>query len=149
MKTIITGTKPYSSFFYFNHKDFLDSSRIFVTFPRFIPGVPVTLGYVKSSTQLIEPYPSYDWHSSHGTDCNGMTSVFRVAFDGCNQMWVLDSGKIGDNQLCQPQLLIFNLNTDQLVKRYRFDTSVYTDTSLFITPVSGNFDYIFLITWNN
>lgn len=106
--------------------------------PRFTTGVPVTLGYVKSTTSLIAPYPNYEWHSSHGSDCNGMTSVFRVAFDDCNQMWVLDSGKIGSTQHCQPQLLIFNLNTDTLVKRHRFEKSLYTESSLFITPVSDN-----------
>ena len=106
--------------------------------PRFMTGVPASLGYTKSSSALIEPYPSYDWHSSHGRNCDGITSVFRVAFDSCNQMWVLDTGKIGNIQYCQPQLLIFNLINDQLVRRYRFDKSIYMDTSLFITPVSIN-----------
>lgn len=106
-------------------------------------GVPASLGYTKSSSLLIEPYPSYDWHSSNGRNCDGITSVFRVAFDECNQMWVLDTGKIGSTQYCQPQLLIFNLISDKLVKRYRFDRSVYMDTSLFITPVSINICCVF------
>jgi hypothetical protein len=105
--------------------------------PRFVDGVPVTLGFVKHSTNVIEPYPNYKWHSSGGTDCEYMTSVFRVAFDTCNQMWVLDSGKIGSKQVCQPQLLIFNLATDSLVKRYRIPQSLIVDTTLLITPVSG------------
>ncbi|CAG9807015.1 unnamed protein product [Chironomus riparius] len=113
----------------------LDSTRVFVTMPRFTTGVPASLGYTKSSSLLIEPYPSYDWHSSNGKNCDGITSVFRVAFDGCNQMWVLDTGKIGNIQYCQPQLLIFNLISDKLVKRYRFDKSMYVDNSLFITPI--------------
>jgi hypothetical protein len=98
----------------------------------------VTLGFVRNSTSLIEPYPDYKWHSSHGRDCDGMTSVFRVAIDECKQMWVLDSGKIGRNQVCQPQLLIFNLSNDKLVKRFRFPKDLYSDAGLFITPVSSS-----------
>lgn len=54
-------------------------SRIFVTIPRFTTGIPVTLGYITGSRNLIQPYPNYSWQSSNGTDCNGITSVFRVA----------------------------------------------------------------------
>ncbi|XP_070509323.1 dopaminechrome tautomerase-like isoform X2 [Chironomus tepperi] len=116
--------------------DYRDTTRVFITMPRFTTGVPASLGYTKSSsTYSIIPYPSYDWHSSHGKNCEGITSVFRVAYDGCNQMWVLDTGKIGDIQYCQPQLLIFNLITDKLVKRYRFNRNMYVDTSLFVTPI--------------
>lgn len=115
----------------------LDNSRIFVTIPRFSEGIPITLGYVtfpKSST-LIKPYPSYSWHSSHGASCDGITSVLRVAIDECNQLWVLDTGKIGSVRKCPPQLLVFNLANDNLVKRYKFPQSQYNDVSLLITPV--------------
>lgn len=54
-------------------------SRIFVTIPRFNVGIPVTLGYLSGSHNLIQPYPEYSWHSSHGRNCDGITSVFRVA----------------------------------------------------------------------
>lgn len=54
-------------------------SRIFVTIPRFTNGIPVTLGYVAGPGNLIQPYPLYSWHSSHGRDCDGITSVFRIA----------------------------------------------------------------------
>lgn len=54
-------------------------SRIFVTIPRFTTGIPVTLGYVAGPGNLIQPYPSYAWHESHGRDCDGITSVFRIA----------------------------------------------------------------------
>lgn len=54
-------------------------SRIFVTIPRFTTGIPITLGYIAGSGNLITPYPNYSWHSSHGRDCDGITSVFRIA----------------------------------------------------------------------
>lgn len=59
------------------------ASRIFVTIPRFTTGIPVTFGVVTSAGAnggpIIQPYPDYDSQSSHGQNCNGITSVFRVA----------------------------------------------------------------------
>lgn len=53
-------------------------SRIFVTIPRFTTGVPITLGYVTGLRNLIKAYPAFTWHNSHGSDCDGITSVFRI-----------------------------------------------------------------------
>jgi hypothetical protein len=99
-------------------------------------GVPASLGFVRRSETQINPYPSYEWHSSNGRNCDGLTNVFRVAMDSCDQLWVLDAGKIAGTQFCQPQLLVFNLKNDKLVSRFRFNKNLYRDTSLFITPVS-------------
>ncbi|XP_037026149.1 major royal jelly protein 1-like [Bradysia coprophila] len=116
------------------------ASRVFVTIPRFTIGVPITLGTVTSkygpNGPLIQAYPDYNWHSSHGRNCDGLTSVFRVAIDECRRLWILDSGRIGDNQLCAPQIVVFDLNTDLLIHRYKFPDNVYKPgVSLFITPV--------------
>lgn len=115
----------------------LNNKRLFVTTPRLSTGVPVTLGYVIQTPNgpLIQPYPDYSWHSSNGANCDGITSAFRIAIDECNQMWVIDSGNIAGVQRCQPQILVFNLNTDTVVHRYRFPQSQSVSTSLFITIV--------------
>lgn len=59
------------------------ASRIFVTIPRFVTGIPVTFGVVTSAGAnggpIIQPYPNYESQSSHGQNCDGITSVFRVA----------------------------------------------------------------------
>lgn len=98
----------------------------------------MTLGFIKTPKKscLIQPYPDYSWHSSHGEDCNGLTSVVRIAIDQCHQMWVLDTGAIGSTIKCPPQLLLFNLLNDKLIKRYKFPRDQYSDLSLFVTPVS-------------
>lgn len=61
--------------------DYQDNSpsRIFVTIPRFVTGIPVTFGHITGPKNLIQPYPSYSWHNSHGYNCDGITSVFRIA----------------------------------------------------------------------
>lgn len=61
-------------------------SRIFVTIPRFTSGIPVTLGYITGPSTLIQPYPSYSWHSSHGRDCDGITSVFRITVSALSSL---------------------------------------------------------------
>lgn len=115
-------------------------SRIFTTTPRFTPGIPYTLAVVSDKNEangpVLQPYPDYSWHKAHGSDCDKITSVFRVAITECNQMFVLDTGVIGSVQHCPPQLLVFDLNTDTLLHRYRFEPSTYIAVaSLFITPL--------------
>lgn len=61
----------------------MDKSRLFVTTPRVSDGIPMTLGVVTDligdNGYSIHAYPNYNWHRTHGKDCNGLTSVFRVA----------------------------------------------------------------------
>ncbi|XP_004530124.1 protein yellow isoform X2 [Ceratitis capitata] len=115
-------------------------SRVFVTIPRFQTGIPYTLAVVSDSNEangpVLQPYPDYSYHNAHGRDCNKITSAFRVAITECNQMFVIDSGVIGMTQHCPPQLLVFDLNTDTLYHRYRFESSMYVPiASLLITPL--------------
>uniref|UniRef100_A0A1I8PZ57 Bee-milk protein n=1 Tax=Stomoxys calcitrans TaxID=35570 RepID=A0A1I8PZ57_STOCA len=114
--------------------------RIFVTIPRFQTGIPYTLATLSDEMgpngPWLKPYPSYRAHNVNGDDCDQITSVFRVAITECNQMWVMDSGSVGVETRCPPQLLLFDLNTDQLLHRYRLNTTVYTPSaSLFVTPI--------------
>lgn len=115
-------------------------SRVFVTVPRLQAGVPITFGTVSriygTSGPEIAPYPDYSWHESHGQNCDGFTSVFRVAIDKCNRLWVLDTGRIGATVYCAPQLVVFNLANDQVIHRYRFPEGIYrSGLSLLVTPL--------------
>ncbi|XP_037964790.2 major royal jelly protein 1 isoform X1 [Plutella xylostella] len=117
-----------------HHRGGGQMSRIFITIPRFDEGRPMTLGTVDERGQ-VSAYPDYQWNNNQGQNCDGLTSVFRVAIDECSRLWVMDTGKIGDTQYCPPQLLAFDLGTDQLIYRFKVNSSLYTDTSLYITPV--------------
>lgn len=49
---------------------------------------------------------------------------------------MLDTGKLGDVQRCSPQLVVFDLDTDRVVRQYKIPAAQYrTGSSLFITPV--------------
>uniref|UniRef100_A0A0K8U7B6 Protein yellow n=2 Tax=Bactrocera latifrons TaxID=174628 RepID=A0A0K8U7B6_BACLA len=116
-------------------------TRVFTTTPRFNTGIPYTLAVVTDKTEengpVLLPYPDYSWHNSNGSNCEKITSVYRVAITECNQMILVDTGVIDDIQHCPPQLLVFDLNTDTLSHRYVFDPSIYVDVaSLFITPIA-------------
>ncbi|XP_061377138.1 protein yellow-like [Danaus plexippus] len=108
--------------------------RIFITVPRFDVGRPITLGTVGEDGR-ISGYPDYSWHDYQGKNCEGLTSVFRVAIDNCHRLWVVDTGKIGNQQKCQPQVLAFDLKTDQLIYRHRVPSENFIATTRFITLV--------------
>lgn len=49
-------------------------------------------------------------------------------------MWAIDSGIIGGVGVCPPQLLLFDLETDTLIRRYQFNDALYTKSaSIFVT----------------
>lgn len=65
-----------------------------------------------------------------------MTSVFRMQVDSCGRLWVLDSGKISitteeAKQHCPPKLLIFDLETDQLITKYVFEKKFILQDGLY------------------
>lgn len=60
--------------------------------------------------------------------------MFQI--DECRRLWILDTGRIGATQHCAPQLLVFNLDTDTLIHRYRFPADQFRPgTSNFVTIV--------------
>jgi Major royal jelly protein len=63
-----------------------------------------------------------------------------LQIDECQRLWVIDTGKIGmaeSTQLCSPKILVFDLGTNRVLRRYTIPRGQYTDTSLLVTPVSG------------
>uniref|UniRef100_A0A182XIE2 Uncharacterized protein n=1 Tax=Anopheles quadriannulatus TaxID=34691 RepID=A0A182XIE2_ANOQN len=99
-------------------------SRLFVTIPRFVEGIPYTLGRVSRvqgpSGPLIEPFPNAAIQARPETNnCQGIVSVFRIKIDECNRMWVLDTGKIGEKRICLPQLVVIDMKTDKIIHRYQ------------------------------
>ncbi|ALC42498.1 yellow-d2 [Drosophila busckii] len=122
---------------YYTHGDRVPS--IFVTIPRFVKGVPYSLAYVTNEQRgngtVLRAYPSYDWHQSHGADCNGLTSVYRTQIDECGRMWILDSGEIDFVQHCAPQLYALDLASGGVVHHYRLPQGTYKPGfSRFVTP---------------
>ncbi|XP_067616898.1 dopaminechrome tautomerase [Eurosta solidaginis] len=113
--------------------------EIFLTIPRFGRGVPYSLAtltdVVRPNGPELQPFPSYDWHSTHGGDCNGLTSVYRIQVDSCGNMWILDSGEIEFVQYCAPQILVLDIARSTVLHRYRLPLGIYKPKiSRFVTP---------------
>lgn len=112
------------------------TSRVFVSMPKMYPGAPVTLAVVGQSDGALTPYP--DWNTNQN-GCNGLTSVFRMKIDECGRMWVIDSGRVDIMssfvQKCPPQLVIYDLATNKMLRQYSFPNSTYIATSLLLNVV--------------
>nr|XP_033340386.1 protein yellow-like [Megalopta genalis] len=130
-------------------------SKVFITIPRFQNGVPVTLGYVtddvsSNANPIIAPYPNWSYNTMGS--CDSITSVYRVHIDEMSRLWVVDTGKFGNDWICPPKLHVFDLHTDKLITRYKFPKDQYKEDSLFVTvavdvrnePYNGNTTYAYI-----
>ncbi|XP_062547215.1 major royal jelly protein 1-like [Armigeres subalbatus] len=114
-------------------------SRVFITVPRFIEGIPATLGTISqqqgASGPLIEPYPNAAIQATpEDGRCQGIVSVFRTTIDECNRLWVVDTGKIGDRRICLPKIVAFDLRTDQIIHQYQIPANqLMCDVSLLVS----------------
>ncbi|XP_028032716.1 protein yellow [Bombyx mandarina] len=104
--------------------------RLFVTVPRWRSGVPSSLNYINlkdNSTRspVLVPYPNW---AAHSTGLDGkppeIVSPYRVRADRCGRLWVLDNGKIAtlesNTTKYPPSLIIYDLKTDNLLRKYVF-----------------------------
>lgn len=133
--------------------------RVFISVPRLRAGVSSTLNFVPrnvpmGSSPQLEAYPSWEWHSAGKgqLNCSQLISVYRTRIDRCNRLWVLDSGVMTSLDLftpvCPPKLLIFDLQTDTLVREYTFPRESLRPnsllTNLVIDEVKGICDNAFV-----
>lgn len=73
-------------------------------------------------------------------DNSSIISTFRVRVDECDRLWVMDTGLadiLGNpKQITPPALVIFDLNTDKLIRRYTFPSKDIKAETFFANVVS-------------
>ncbi|XP_011698378.1 PREDICTED: major royal jelly protein 3-like [Wasmannia auropunctata] len=113
--------------------------RIFITAvkDKDVPATVMTVSNEKEErSPLLRPYPNWSWHTNKS--CKGITAVYRICIK-CNHIFVVDSGRIGNDNVCPPQLLIFDLSNDKLVKRINIPLNVANSKNgtngLLTTPI--------------
>ncbi|XP_072743195.1 dopaminechrome tautomerase [Anoplolepis gracilipes] len=118
--------------------DIDSQGRVFVTSPQWLDGVPISLSLVTKEYglggHLLVPYPNWSWHTPF--NCDNIISVYRLAIDECNRLWVVDTGRVMRNAICPTKILIFNLATDQLIHKYVVpDEQVLYGKAALVTPI--------------
>ncbi|KAF5274196.1 hypothetical protein FQA39_LY07300 [Lamprigera yunnana] len=133
-RTVVTGIE-------------VTNDRIFLSMPRIYSGVPATVGYIPKnlapgSSPKVQPFPDWSFHEigrGVNTTCNGLTSVYRLKVDSCNRLWVLDSGIMTSledfRRVCPPKIVIFDLNSDRVVRTILFPREVLRPATLFTNLV--------------
>ncbi|XP_046737224.1 major royal jelly protein 1-like [Diprion similis] len=96
----------------------LPDGRVLVTTPKYFD-IPASLSVISNTSgdggPLLEPYPDWSWHTTE-RGSSAIISVNRVKVDKCDRLWVVDSGKIGNEQVSPARILRFNPATDELVE---------------------------------
>ncbi|XP_035902718.1 LOW QUALITY PROTEIN: major royal jelly protein 1-like [Anopheles stephensi] len=121
--------------------------RIFLATPRLFSGVPATLSSISrdsyGDSPVLSAYPAWSHHRAGTNEYNcsdiGLVSVYRIRIDSCNRLWALDAGvsrSLEDFEItCPPKILIYDLYTNQVVRRIDFPTEVIRGESLFTNIV--------------
>ncbi|XP_037945802.1 major royal jelly protein 1-like [Teleopsis dalmanni] len=125
----------------------ISHDRIFLATPKLFSGVPATVSFMMKTdfeeSPLLQPYPDWSYSISGRTDFNCsdliLISVYRMRIDSCNRLWVLDAGvsrSLEDFEVtCPPKILIFDLNTNQVLRRVDFPNEILRGESLFTNLV--------------
>lgn len=98
---------------------------------------------VGSESPNLKPYPDWEFNNvtGHTPDSNEtkIVNVFRIRVDNCDRLWVVDCGLddiIGDTKvLSTPKILVFDLNTDKLLRSYKINKSDIKENSFFANIV--------------
>lgn len=72
-------------------------------------------------------------------DNSSIISTFRIRVDECDRLWVMDTGLadiLGNpKQIAPPALVIFDLNSNKLIKRYMIPDAYIKDDTFFANVV--------------
>ncbi|KAG5889904.1 hypothetical protein JTB14_008050 [Gonioctena quinquepunctata] len=108
-------------------------NKLFITVPRWRSGVPSALNYIlldtATTTAPLTPYPDWNTLPKDGDIPaeNHIVSPFRIKVDPCDRLWVMDTGLAGitenPRQISPPAIVIFDLKTDKLIRRYNLKAS--------------------------
>lgn len=110
-----------------------------------------------NQTAPVIPYPSWEANTlpkgEEKAQENLIVSTFRVKVDACDRLWVMDTGLadiLGNpSQVAPNAILIYDLKTDQLIRRYNLkQDDIKGHDSFFANVVSTSPPLIFPVGFN-
>ncbi|XP_018912253.1 major royal jelly protein 1 [Bemisia tabaci] len=113
------------------------NEEIFLTIPRWRPGVPATLVKINRISESagnhvpqLVPYPS--WAMQDIGYCFGFQNVENIEIDSEDRMWILDNGRVEqeDSNYCKPKLAIIDLRTNVIVREAIFEENFLSNSSI-------------------
>jgi sugar lactone lactonase YvrE len=129
------------------------TKAVFVTVPRWFPGVPSTLNTVVLSSldttdtrdtdtnPTLVPWPSWAANAVGG-DCTGLQYVQSMEIDAAGLMWVIDVGRInifdatGSLNRCPPKLLVIDTKDGSFVDApYVFPDEIASHRTNFLNDI--------------
>ncbi len=103
------------------------SGRMFVNFPRWSANVPVSVAEIAENGDII-PYPDKKWNSWSNSESPDeyFVCVQSVFIDRSDFLWILDPGMVPGEGVREgaPKLLKVDLNSNSIIGKYYFDSSV-------------------------
>jgi hypothetical protein len=122
-------------------------SRVFVSVPRWLPGVPATLAWLPSTgsasaSPKLHPFPT--WEMQQVRNCSALQSVMSMEVDSIGRLWVVDTGRVfhrasqqrAEYASCPPKLVVFDLNdNNNIVFSYNFPDSVASKNKSLLSDI--------------
>ncbi|KAL1138491.1 hypothetical protein AAG570_008554 [Ranatra chinensis] len=118
------------------------NDKVFITVPRWRPGVPSSLNWVPingEESPKLRPYPDWKFNEVQGNGTQKVVNTFRVRADVCDRLWVIDCGLVDILGQAKPiwstKLLVFDLKSDTLIRSYTLKESDTRPKSFFANVV--------------
>ncbi|XP_050424662.1 uncharacterized protein LOC126835860 [Adelges cooleyi] len=75
----------------------------------------------RNRSPVLIPYPNYQMNrlpSRRERAVDHIINTYRTSVDVCDRLWVIDMGIANGTSFGEPQLFIFDLNTDRLLRQF-------------------------------
>lgn len=129
--------------------------NLFLTMPRLLDGVPVTLATIpvqsSATAPKLRPFPN--WINNTVGDCNALQFVQNVEIDKNGIMWILDNGRVGTltqkpDAKCPPSIVLIDLKTgENKMERIPFPAETVNPKTTYLNDLvvdnrDGDYAYI-------